>query len=188
MNFINIQEGTHAGQMDAQSYFNRIYSQTNAELTKLVVIKTSNADQVEDILQNVYQEFYARILRKGFADIRQPAAFLNKLAHQELSRHYQRKAMRQQREIDLEGYDDLVDDTIPFDSLLETREQMQHVAHLVKQLPLYSYKSFVLFYYYDMPISGIARQIGISESNVKDRLWRSRNALRKALLVAQNEK
>ncbi len=183
MYIASTQERVWSRSMNAETYFNSVYHKTSAELMKLIVIKTSNADQVEDILQSVYQEFYARIIKKGYADIKSPAGFLNKLAHQELSRYYKHKIIKKERETDLQGFDDLIpDEGIAFDALLEMRDEMETVKTLVKKLPLFSYKAFVLYYFYDMPVSAIAQSIGISESNVKDRLWRARNAIRKGLV------
>lgn len=168
--------------MDTDSYFNKIYAETSAQLLRYVVIKTSNADQVEDILQNVYRDFYERIRKKGFSDIKSPGAFLGALAKRELARHYKRKAATLERERDFEDCGEMVEaDGVDFDELMERKDLMRQIGGLIKKLPLVSYKTFVLYYFYDMPVAEIARSLGISESNVKDRLWRARNAVRKAI-------
>ena len=180
MEQINAYEKTRANRMDVDAYFNDIYCDTCKSLYQYIVIKTSNADQVDDIFQNVYKGFYIRITKKGFLDIRTPEAFLKKLAHKELSRHYKRKAEKREREVDLAGYDEAVpDESIPFVELMEQEDTLHKIQQLVKRLPLLSYKAFVLFYRYDMPVAHVAQQLGISEDNVKTRLFRARNAVRK---------
>ena len=168
--------------MDSKRYFNRVYDDTYHEILKYVIIKTSRADQVDDILQNIYSNFYLRIMRRGYADIRLPEAFIIKLTEKELARHYKRTAERREREAELDiAAPHLEADYIPFDALMEDREALEAVRGVAARLPLLSFKAFTLFYYYDMPVTSIAEQLGISEQNVKTRLWRARNAVRNEL-------
>jgi RNA polymerase sigma factor (sigma-70 family) len=168
--------------LNAETYFNRIYRDTYADILKYVIIKTSNADQVEDILQNIYKNFYTRVSNKGYGDIKIPQAFLMQLAKKELSRHFKRSAKKKERETDLVEYEDLVDaDEIPFEQIVDNQDALKAVCGIVGQMPLLTYKSFVLFYYYDMSVAAIAANLTINENNVKTRLWRARNAVRKGL-------
>jgi RNA polymerase sigma-70 factor (ECF subfamily) len=174
--------------MDAEVYFNSVYNDTYPDVLKFVIIKTSHADQVDDILQNTYQNFYARILNKGFGDIKAPKAFVIRLADRELSKHYRRKAFSMETETALEDYEASIEtDEMPFTDIVETKDTLKIVRGIVAQLPLLSYKSFILFYYYDMPIASIALQLDISETSVKNRLWRARAAVRKGLKGDLNE-
>jgi hypothetical protein len=43
--------------MDLEPYFNLVYDDTCGELMKFIVMKTNNADQAENIFQNVYKSF-----------------------------------------------------------------------------------------------------------------------------------
>lgn len=168
--------------MDCQDYFNRIYDETYREILRFVIIKTSSIDQVDDILQNVYCNFYSQILKRGFDDIRFPEAFIIKLTQKELARHYKKTAEKKELETDINDYDEkLESDEIRLDSLIENKEALKTVRSIVAKLPLISFKSFILFYYYDMSIISIAEYLNINEQNVKTRLWRARNAVRKEL-------
>jgi RNA polymerase sigma-70 factor (ECF subfamily) len=167
---------------DSKRYFNRVYDDTYHEILRYVIIKTSRADQVDDIVQNIYSNFYARILKRGHADIRMPEAFIIRLTEKELARHYKRTAERKEFETEL-GDDamQLESDVPPFDVRLEGKEALETVRDIVRRLPLLSFKAFALFYYYDMSVASIAKQLAISEQNVKTRLWRARNAIKKEL-------
>lgn len=168
--------------MNEKDYFNKIYDDTYPEILKFVIIKTSRADQVDDILQNVYFNFYTRVLKKGFDDIRFPEAFIIKLTEKELARHYRKAAAKREAETDLGGSEEIIEaEDIPFEALIDNKQALEAVQSIAAQLPLLSFKAFVLFYHYDMPIAKIAEQLGISEQNVKTRLWRARNAVRKEL-------
>lgn len=168
--------------IDSRDYFNKIYDRTYSEMLKFVIMKTSRADQVDDIIQNVYSNFYSRILRKGFNDIRFPEAFIIKLTEKELARHYKRTAIKKETETDLKDFDEQLDSyELSFDLLMEKKEALEAVRSIVSQLPLLSFKAFILFYYYDMSVTKIAEHLNISEQNVKTRLWRARKAVRKDL-------
>ena len=175
-------EDEQAQGMDAETYFNSIYNDTYSDVLKYVIIKTSHADQVDDILQNIYHNFYKRITRRGFRDLRVPKAFLIQLAKRELYRHYRRKAIKTEMETDIAGCTEQIDiDETAFAEMIENKETLNIVRGIAMQMPLLSYKSFVLFYFYDMPIADIAGQLDISPNNVKNRLWRARTAVRKGL-------
>jgi RNA polymerase sigma-70 factor (ECF subfamily) len=168
--------------MDTKRYFNRVYDDTYHEILKYVIIKTSRADQVDDIMQNIYSNFYTRILKRGYSDIRMPEAFIIKLTEKELARHYKRMAERKGLETELDDTTMQPEaDEMPFAELMEDKEALEAVRRIVARLPLLSFKAFALFYYYDMTISSVAAQLEISEQNVKTRLWRARNAVRKEL-------
>lgn len=175
-------ERTAPSSMDIDTFFNTIYDQTYQDMLKLVVIKTNSASHIDDILQNIYKNLYVRISKKGFKDIRSPRAFVFRLAKKELSRHYKSKAEQRENETGLEGIGEAAEmDGIPFEQLIERQEVLELIGESAKKLPLLSYKSFILFYYYDMPIVKIAECLHISEDNVKTRLMRARNAVRKDL-------
>ncbi len=175
-------ERTATGSMDAEAFFDGVYDYTYNQILKYVIIKTSNADEVDDIVQNVYRNFFARITRKGFADIKAPHAFIIRLADKELSRHYKARAVKREMEADSEMMDETVPaENIPFEEMMDDREELNKVWQIVKDAPLLSYKAFVLYYNYDMPVAEIARNLCISQQNVKNRLHRTRNSVRKAL-------
>jgi RNA polymerase sigma-70 factor (ECF subfamily) len=158
-----------------------VYDDTYHEILKYVIIKTSRADQVDDIVQNVYSNFYTRILKRGYSDIRIPEAFIIKLTEKELARHFKRSSEIKELETELNDTVQKIDADIPFEALIENQEALDSVRRVVQQLPLLSFKAFSLFYYYDMSVASIAEQLAISEQNVKTRLWRARNAIRKEL-------
>lgn len=165
--------------MDKKQFFNAVYEDTYADILRYVVIKTGNADAVEDIVQNVYHNFYKRTLRRGFRDIHEPKAFLVTLAQKELSRHYARKKAAEDRFSDVPA-EECADD-FPFEELVGNREISDKIWNAVKEGPLLSYQTFVLFYGYDKPVSYIAQALGMTEQNVKNRLFRTRNMVRKLL-------
>lgn len=165
--------------MTGEDYFNQVYHSTVRELHKFIIVKTSNAENVEDILQEVYKAFYIRVMKKGYSDIHSPKAFLTKAAQKELARHYKRKAEKAEH-VEPGGLDEAIEvEGIHFEQLIDNRQALRRAYEVVKGLPLLSYKAFMLFYSYDMSTTQIAGQLGVTEKNVRTRLWRARNAVRK---------
>ncbi len=172
--------------MDEKQYFSAIYEETYADILRYVVIKTANADAVEDIVQNVYQNFYKRIRRRGFRDIYEPKAFLITLAQKELLKHYAKKKIQEEKFVlDMDVQE--IEDDLPFEKLIENRELTHRIWQAVKEGPLGCYQAFVLFYGYDYSIAYIAHALHITEQNVKSRLHRTRAVVRALLKGAQDD-
>ncbi len=178
MQIIEAMRGVGSKTMNAEEYFNKIYAQTSRDILKCIVIRTSNAHQVDDIFQNVYQNFFVRLQRKGCADIENPYGFLIKLTQKELAKHYKRKSVS--KEVTLEQAEELAED-IPFAELTQQKEWLDRIGEIVQGQPLLSYQCFVLYYHYDMAVATIGTTLGISADSVKMRLMRTRNAVRSAL-------
>jgi RNA polymerase sigma-70 factor (ECF subfamily) len=69
-------------------YFNTVYSETVAAISRFVIKKCGNILDVEDILQNIYARFFRRISRKGHADIESAEAFLINIAKFECKNYF----------------------------------------------------------------------------------------------------
>ena len=59
-----------------ESYFNSVYSETFASVSRYVVSKCGSIQESEDIIQNVYARFYQRIAKKGYDDIENSEALV----------------------------------------------------------------------------------------------------------------
>ncbi|MDO4572361.1 MAG: RNA polymerase sigma factor [Clostridia bacterium] len=168
---------------ESDAYFEAVYDRTYTELLRYVVIKTNRADGVEDILQTVYQRFYLRIRRKGYADIEQPKAFLIDLAKKEL---WRQKRRRETQAVEIARAAELPDPAA-LDVLAENRLLAREVWSVVQSEPLLSYKCFVLYYGFDMPVCAIAEKLSIGEEAVKSRLFRTRGRVRARFFGKEEE-
>ncbi len=166
--------------MEQHSYFNRIYEETHRDILRWIVIKTNRANDVEDLLQEVYRSFYARLLRHGARDILDAKRYLIAIAKKELARFYRNKSARRENEC---AFDDAVteDAEQALDERFFTAEAARRVWALVRQEPLLSYKAFTLYYGFSMRIAEIAAALGVTEAAVKQRLMRTRNHIRAEL-------
>ena len=165
--------------MEQHGEFNRIYEETYRDVLRFIVAKTNRADDVEDILQEIYRSFYTHMCRNGAQAVRFEKQYLIAIAKKELVRFYRNKSEKAEREVLLT--DDAEETTEPLDERFFTNEAAKRTWELVRGEPLLSYKAFTLYYGFSMRICDIARAIGISEPAVKQRLMRTRNKIRTEL-------
>ena len=167
--------------MEQHGEFNRIYEETHRDVLRYVVAKTNRADDVEDILQEVYRSFYVHLCRNGAQSVRFEKQYLIAIAKKELARFYRNKSIKAEREVLLS--DDAEETTEPLDEQYFTNEAAAKTWEIVRGEPLLSYKAFTLYYGFSMRICDIARAIGATEPAVKQRLLRTRNKIRKELRI-----
>ena len=165
--------------MEQHDAFNQIYEETYRDVLRFVVAKTSRADDVEDILQEVYRSFYVRMCRKDAQTVRSAKQYLIAIAKKELVSFYRKKSLKAEREVFLT--EDVEEATEPLAEQFFTNQAARQTWEIVRAEPLLSYKAFTLYYGFSMRVCDIAREIGISEAAVKQRLMRTRNKIRREL-------
>ena len=165
--------------MEQHGEFNRVYEETHREVLRFIVAKTNRADDVEDILQEVYRSFYVRLCRGGTQSVLRAKPYLIAIAKKELVRFYRNKQIKAEREVFLA--DDAPESAEPLDEQFFTNEAAARTWEIVRNEPLLSYKAFTLYYGFSMRICDIAREIGLTEPAVKQRLMRTRNRIRREL-------
>lgn len=161
-------------------YFRRVYEATYEDMLRYTVIKTRRAADIEDILQNAYSRFFSRITRRGHGDIDDPKAYLMSILQKELSGFYRFKIIKAEKEQRMtDGMTELSVEDIE-DSAINA-EMLGKVWDEIASAPAESYKAFVLYYYLDMTVADIARELNLSESAVKSRIHRLRASVRQKL-------
>lgn len=160
-----------------EAYFDRVYDETYRALLRQALLKLSDPFDAEDALQNAYVRFLRRIKKHGFSDISDPGAFLYKSLCHEITQHYAARAVRKERETPLP------DAVLPDDGQEVSLRALDAVAvkeifTLARALPAEVYRTFVLYYGFDMSVAEIARSLGVSEEAVKSRLFRARRSIR----------
>ena len=161
------------------SYFEQVYEKTHRSLIKYAILHLDDPTDAEDALQNVYVDFYRRIERYGHFDILSPEAFLIKMLKREIIRNYR---IREQRR--LHFVEEIKEDRIPeesFEDVAMDRAVAEEIFRNAKDLPKETYRTFVLYYGYEMSISEIAGKLNVSREAVKSRLLRARNRLKQQM-------
>lgn len=162
-----------------KSYFEQVYEKTHRSLIKYAIVHLDDPTDAEDALQNVYVDFYRRIQQYGHLDILSPEAFLIKMLKREIIQNYRERERRR-----LHFVEEIKEDRIPeepFEDVVMDRALAEEIFRNAKMLPKEMYRTFVLYYGYEMSVSEIARQLDVGKEAVKSRLLRARNILKQRM-------
>ena len=155
------------------AYFDEVYNEYAAKLKRFLVVRIRSVSDMEDIYQESWKRFYERT-----AGIRpqEPFRYLIKIAKGELAKRYKSQSRANEQEEPL--LETIPDALAPFEPALLDQMDAAAVWRIVKDEPLLSYQTFVLYYGFDQPVRQIANALSISEDAVKARLYRTRERIR----------
>ena len=169
--------------MEQKERFNRIYAETRDELLRYLMIRTNAAPEAEDLFQEVYRKLYIRL--NNVLPVLDPKRYVFTIAKKELSEYYRRTAKKRQTEQPIEECISMTADEAPIDEQLFNEERMYEVWQVLNQEPDLSRRAFLLFYGCGRTQKEISEALGVSESAVCSRLFRTRQRIRAMLTSTQ---
>ena len=167
--------------------FNNIYNATNNAVLSFVMAKCGNIADIQDIVQETYIELY-RVLEKRGADyIENEKAFCLRIAKHKIHRHYS-LAERLRMLVPLTWTDDgeesdffELEADFMTDEFAIDRIMVEEAKAFIRKKPQDVQKVFYLYYSLGNTIPEIAQLLGLGESNVKQKLYRTLKELREVL-------
>ena len=167
--------------------FNEIYDSTNRKVLVYITAKCGSPSDIHDIFQETYMELYSVLVRKGPGYIQNGEAFVMRIAKQKLSRYYSLTARLKSllplsgSSADAEGDppEDLELNSYSIDEQICSRDLTAKIYDVLSTKSPEIRKIFYLYYNLDLTISEIASQLSMTESNVKNKLYRTLKELRK---------
>lgn len=168
--------------------FEKIYKETYDYLLKFVVIKCYNINDVNDIIQDTYIEFY-KIVNKNKKKIDNINSFICGIASNIIKRYYYKK----NRIILLQNLDEKNDITydIPDDFNIEesiiNKENSEKIWNYIETKDINTIKIFYLYFRFDEKISDIAKELELNESNVKNKIYRTIKEIKKFFEKEENK-
>lgn len=166
---------------DKQMNFEEIYQSTYKRTLKYIICKCTNIEDVNDLIQETNVELY-RNLKKGKIKIESIEAYIIGIAHNRIRKYYGKKQRNKVISIPFkeeisENKKELQSD-IDLERDIVTKENAQKVWNYLKNKNTIIAKIFYLYYGMDCKISDIAKELEMSESNVKNNLYRTLKELR----------
>ena len=157
-----------------------VYSKTYDDILRFVVSKCNNIEDVQDIVQNVYFNFYKALNTK---EIENYTKYLFGIARNEIFKTYGILGVLKNnipifslKATDIEfNKDDALTVNENFDSALICNE----IYKYLEDGDSLTFKIFILHFKYDTKIKDISKSLKISESTVKNRLYRTIKELKK---------
>lgn len=174
---------------DIASRFDEIYGATSRAALALITARCARTADIADIYQDTYLEVYRALCRRGTGYVANDRAFVLRIARQKLSRHYalsERLRMfvpmtgknREGEEFDVS---DLEVDAFLTEDFAVDHILLKEARAMIRQKPEDVKKVFYLFYDVGLRIPEIARLLGMGESSVKNKLYRTLKELRNLL-------
>lgn len=164
--------------------FEKIYQETYQSTLKFIIIKCNNIDEVNDIIQDTYMELLKIIEKKKILKIDNLNSYIIGIANNIIRRHYHLKKKENiisyyaensnENEVEMKDSFDLEQDII-------TKENVEEVWKYIKNKDLLTIKIFYLYFAMGLRILEIAKELELTESNVKNKIYRTLKELKKYL-------
>ena len=167
--------------------FEEIYKSTYSRTLKYIICKCSNIDDVNDLLQETYVEFYKILKKKECIVLENPSNFIIGIAKKKIQRHYGLLYRLKTYSIRKNEKGDECELDMPSDIDIEAQTIMkldaEKVWAYIKKKDIKVVKVFYLYYCSELKISQIADELDMSESNVKNILYRTIKDIKKNVKI-----
>ena len=168
--------------MSTEEIFRQIYDQTYRRTAAYITAKARQTADAADLIQQVYLELYDILRRRGASYIKNADAIMTRLTQQALARYY--KKMGKLREVYEEPSEDGITaeiediESLSVEELTEDRAVLDWTEQYLASRGDDVRKIFHLFYRFDLTIAEIARLTDRSESDIKNKLYRTLKEIR----------
>lgn len=169
-----------------EARFNTLYEETSRNVLLYITSKCADPSDIQDIYQETFAEIFSALQKHGAGYIQNDEAFAIRIAKQKLSRHYSLlQKLKSHMPTKLENRDgepferSLPAEDISIDDQLVTDALMEEIRLFLREKPAVTRKIFYLYYTMELTLPQIAEQLQMTESNVKNRLYRTLSELRK---------
>lgn len=149
--------------------FDAIYHATFPQVSKFIHFKVASLDDAQELIQNVYLDFYKYICRNDKM-LDNVSAYLISMAKNELTRYYKNKA---ETPVVLDDEDNMMLEQIPDDQDLEIEVldslSTQEIWAIIDTMPDLDKQILIGHYRFDLPFSEIARSLNMPGSTIRSR-------------------
>lgn len=158
--------------------FNEIYDETYFDVLKFILIKCHNTNDVNDILQETYLEFW-KILNKKEIENTNIKSYLMGIALNKLKKHYSilyrlnTISIFKKDENDNELIDVISSDFSVEDLIIKEDEWERLWEYIKNKKDQNIPKIFYLYYKLEMSIKDISKELNKSESYIKNSIYRT---------------
>lgn len=149
--------------------FDVVYNESYKDISRYVVLNANNISDVKDILQNIYLEVYKNIDKVSDKN------YVFGIAKNVLKKYYRFKFLRK----DDTEITDNIKSNINLEKTVMDKFDTEFVWKYLKKKNNNIAKIIYLYYYEDFTIKEIANSLNLTESNVKNYIYRTLKELRR---------
>lgn len=157
--------------------FNSIYEQTYLDILKYIIIKCHNVNDANDIIQEVYLEFWKILNKKNIE--KNIKSYLIGIAINKIKKHYtligrfKTISIFDKKDKDIQLIDNL-NNGIDIEDIVIKNEDWKHIWNYIKSKKNQNIpKIFYLYYVLELSIKDISIELQVSESYVKNIIYRT---------------
>jgi len=155
---------------DTKDWLDRLFSDHGAAVKRFFLWRVPRRDDAEDLAQEVF----CRMQRVDPSTIRDPQAYLFKVANNLLSEYRtQERRERGTQDVDDPAVQDELADLPGFGAEVDLERRKKVLVELVRRLPPKCQAVIVMHYFHDMTYEEIAERLGISTHMVKKYVTRA---------------
>lgn len=161
--------------------FETIYNETYDEMIKFVIYKCSDLDDINDIVQDVYFEFYKAL--ENNVNIENYKSYLFGIAKNKVKKYYDIKSKTSTISIFQKMTDDesviQIASEIDVEADFINKDNIEKIWTYLKQGNIVWAKIFYLYFVQENTLKEIATMMDMKESTVKSNLYRTIKLLKK---------
>ncbi len=168
--------------------FESTYELTNRNVTLFLISKCKNFTDVNDILQDVYLEYYQVLMKKGLNYIQDEEKFLISLCRKKIATYYSfwdriphKMSIDEKEAYEKESILYELCDKKDYEEDFFEKEMIEDVKLILKQQSDDIQKIFYLYYTMELKLPEIASLLNINTQSVKNKLFRTRKLIRESL-------
>lgn len=161
--------------------FEQIYRQTYNMLIRYIVVKCNNIDDINDILQETYMELLKKIRKRKNLEVENINNFIYGIANNIIKRHFHKKKLEKIVYLYSNDEEDTpldIEDTFDLEQDFITKENVDRVWQYINTKDLLTTKVIYLYFILGLKISDVANELNISESNAKNKIYRTLKELK----------
>ena len=159
--------------------FRPIYQHFYPRVFAYVAYRVGRAEDAEDIVGEVFIKVVTRIHQFEYRGEGSFAAWLFRIAYNEIQNFYQRNR-HQQQNLDLDDLPDIQSENLPVEVMVQLKEKFAELRDLINQLPPRRQEIINLKFFGELRNKEIAEILGLDERTVASHLARALNDLRAA--------
>lgn len=163
--------------------FEDIYNKTYKRILRYVICKCNNLDDVNELVQDVYIEFYHILEKKPFIKIEDETSYIIGISKNILKKYYRGKYKEKANIIyfskDIEENEPEIADNVNLEENIINEENVRKIWDYLNEKNALIAKIFYLYYVSDLSINEISSELEINESTTKNYIYRTLKELKK---------
>lgn len=168
--------------------FFEIYDETYPIVVRYVVSKIDNISNVNDIVQNIYMNFYKTFSKKRNY-IENYKYFIIDLSKKEMYKYYRfrEKTKNNMLEIDFSELQNIIKSPEIIEIDFINKQNREKVWSEVKKMELVTQQILVLHYLEELSIKDVAKILELNENTVKTKIYRSISILKERIGASERD-